>query len=85
MPQKGVSGVNSLHLKGFEDPREDRIMPSWSVFDGRVIRARVRLAYAWVIHSLLGHVAVERAVIRYQRVIGVIGETIPRHANLERI
>ena len=64
MPQKGVSGVNSLHLKGFEDPREDRIVPRRPLFKladgglGDVVDARL-------VDGLLGGGAVDGAVIRH--------------------
>ena len=80
-----MTRVNSLGLECFKDPREDWIMPRWSVLNRRTVRARGRLiVVACIVHGLLGHIAVRRAVIRHQGVVGVVANALPRDANLEK-
>ena len=38
-----------------------------------------------IVYGFLGHIAVERAVIRHQRVVRVIGGALSRDTNLERM
>ena len=76
---------NSLGLESCKDPREDRIMPRRSVFKRRVVRVRGRKVVARIVYGLLGHIAVERTVIRHQGIVRVIGGALSRDTNLERI
>ena len=43
------------------------------------------MVVARIVYGLLGHIAVERAVIRHQGIVRVIGGALSRDTNLERI